>query len=128
MRYYTDTIPLPLAEKLKEKGMPLGSYVWMPNGMASRKDEANLAYFDDQLTPYCTYAEVFDWLMEKGWLAAIGREYDFANELVTERFEWGLEKVGCFSEHPEDGSGFCDTWHEAATEAIENALTLIQRL
>lgn len=72
-----------------------------------------------------TYAEVFDWLMEKGWFAAIGRKYDFVNVLVTERFEWGLEKVGCFSSQPEDGSGFCDSWHEAANAAIEKALTLI---
>lgn len=50
--YYTSQIPLPLAEKLKEKGMPDIEIVWNPI----------------RGKHYCfkTYAEVFDWLMEKG--------------------------------------------------------------
>lgn len=114
MKHYTDTIPLPLAEKLKEKGMPLGSYVYTPNGMVARKDEANLAYYDDQLVPYCDYGFVFDWLMSEKDIRLnvvikcdyLGRWYPVVNErtIFSDR---------CF-----------DTWHEAANAAIEKALTL----
>lgn len=103
MNYYTSTIPPTLAEKLKEKGCE------HPYAIPEQWE----------------YGFVFDWLMKKGWLVGIGREYDFANELVTERFDWGIDKVAPFSSHPDDGCGFCDTWHEAANAAIEKALTLI---
>lgn len=72
-----------------------------------------------------SYAEVFDWLMDKGWLVNIGREYDFANEQITDKFEWTVEKVGTFLSQPNIG-GWSGTWHEAANKAIEKALELIK--
>lgn len=45
-RYYTETIPVALAEKLKDKGMPIeteGENIWCPS-----------------------YAEVLDWFASKG--------------------------------------------------------------
>lgn len=53
MKYYTETIPLPLAEKLKEKGMPIKKAVHPERVI--------------------TYGRVFDWLMEKGTYIIIGK-------------------------------------------------------
>lgn len=114
MNRYTDTISVALAEKLKDKGMPLGSYVYMPNGMVSRKDEANLAYFDDQLIPYCTYADVFDWLMsEKRQYIWIEPHFRVSGDRFSFRINFSSDER------------IFDTWHETATKAIEKALTLI---
>lgn len=120
MKHYCETIPVTLAEKLKEKGMPLGSYVWLPNGMASRKDEANLAYFDDQLIPYCTYADVLDWMMERGYLIVILRSegrWCYWVGLTTDYDTYD-------DTYEIEGEDF-DTWHEAANAAIEKTLELI---
>lgn len=106
MKYYTSSIPSTLADKLKATGMPI------------EKESNNF------LCP--TYAEVFDWLMDKGWLVNIGREYDFANEEVTDKFEWAIEKVGYFSNQHGSANGWSGTWHEASNTAIENALELIK--
>lgn len=106
MKYYASSIPQDLAEKLKAAGMPIekeGNNIWCP-----------------------PYAEVFDWLMDKGWLVNIPREYDFANEQITDKFEWFIEKVGCFSNQHGSANGWSGTWHEAANKAIEKALELIK--
>lgn len=122
MKYYTDCISVTLAEKLKEKGMPItmSHHLYQPEPGVRGLVRANFKELDCP-----TYAQVFDWLMERGWLVDIGREYDFATEQVTERFEWAIEIVGYFSSQPDNGGGWCDTWHEAANAAIEKALTLI---
>lgn len=137
MKYYTELISTPLAEKLKEKGMPMelwnGTIQGMPYIIVTEK--SSFDWLDKELgnTPsevevrysIPTFGACFDWLMERGWLVDIGREYDFAAEQVTDKFDWAIEKVGCFSSQPDNGSGWCDTWHEAANAAIEKALTLI---
>ena len=118
MKYYTETIPVSLAEKLKEKGMPLGNYVWIPNGMASSKEEANLAYYDDQLVPYCNYAEVFDWLLDK---------HEAFVYVTCLRMDEGWQYCGGIWGYGIDMTfGWQTSWHEAANAAIEKALELIK--
>ena len=123
MKYYCECISVSLAEKLKEKGMPI-TYSNHPHQIAPDVKGIVMGNFKEIDCP--TFGACFDWLMsKKGWLISIGREYDFATEQVTERFEWAIDRVGCFSSQPDEGGGWCDTWHEAAEEAIEKALTLI---
>ena len=98
MKYFTATIPLDLAEKLKEKGMP------MP---------VNYADLPDGTLP--TFSFVFDWLMEEKIYISITQQWVYANGEAT---AW-IPVVNCHS------NGFYHTWHEAANAAIEKALTLI---
>lgn len=109
MNYFTATIPLPLAEKLKEKGMPMeeSRYGIFPHFVA--KD--GVMYFPP------TFASTFDWFMSKECEICIKiamyspTKFDWA---VTSHSHWGN-----FS------SVTYPTWHEAAEKAIEKALTLI---
>lgn len=120
MNYYASTIPITLAEKLKEKGY------WNP-GCTSTVQYDNACYSKDgrihndgviadwkDLLPAPTYAEVFDWLLEKGIIITI-RAYYFLNgergAWQPHYNHWGLKR--------------CESWHEAANVAIEKALTLI---
>lgn len=103
MKHYTDTIPLPLAEKLKEKGMPI------------RID------YDTERTD-ATYSACFDWLMEKKIIINI-EPYNADTNRNSIMFCWLLF-------HFKDGNHPCqkwhyETWHEAAEKAIEKALELI---
>lgn len=118
MKYYTETIPLPLAEKLKEKGMPvLIEQEWYPNGMPKAEKDCH--------KPMTKFCDVFDWLMQKGiniriesdWEFGDGDEFDVVTSLASDFF---VEKVG-MSPIYVDVKG----WHEAANAAIEKALTLI---
>lgn len=94
MNYYTDTISITLAEKLKEKGMPIekeGENTWCPS-----------------------YAEVFDWLMNRGQRVYIVKSKsgaDIWHGLVNDSLN----------------TLYYDTWHEAAEKAIEKALDLIKQ-
>lgn len=108
MKYYTETIPPTLAEKLKEKGMPIeteGNNIWCPS---------------------C--AEVFDWLMGKGLSTEVyGRAsgYDFVICKECDDATRGTRKSKPNYDGPNDG-GCWGTWHEAASAAIERALELIK--
>lgn len=118
MKYYTETIPLPLAEKLKEKGMPiLIEQEWYGNGMPKAEKDCH--------KPMTKFCEVFDWLMERGILIVIEPSWDFANEEITDMWNCDIVKVGAFSSQPETEISQHDTWHEAAEKAIEKALELI---
>lgn len=111
MKYFTDTISVTLAEKLKEKGMPVKiEQEWYLNGMAKAEKDCH--------KPMTKYCEVFDWLMEK--------------DIVMEQTRlFGLFHIRpiIFGENKElmPIKDFCKaaTWHEAAEAAIEKALTLI---
>lgn len=118
MKHYTETIPVALAGKIKEKGMPI---------------EMQSLYAQEALNVRgivkagiglrCpSYAEVFDWLMEKGLSCEITRHIDFAHEEVCPEWDWDIEKVGALRDSPQ---GYGNTWHEAAEAAIEKALELI---
>lgn len=122
MNCFTATIPLPIAKKLKEKGY------WNP-GCTISSQYNNACYFKDgrlyedgaiadweDIHPAPTYAEVFDWLMEKGIQILLFWDNDGRN-------------IGCDAEVWSSKSGFTElerkvTWHEAANAAIEMALTL----
>lgn len=101
MNYYTSQIPLTLAEKLKKKGI---------HQLRDSKMEGWLNSGDN-----ITYAEVFDWLINKGFDIII---YPSRNRIS------GLVKcyMPSIDGHPLD---FTKTWHEAANKAIEKALILI---
>ena len=64
-----------------------------------------------------TYAEVFDYLFEKGVLISICRYYDMADEMYEDGFEWEIDAKGYF--------GYGDTWVECANTAILKAIELI---
>lgn len=109
MNYYTATIPPTLAEKLKERGMPM-----MTNVSISIVEDKPVVDDNGEQWYRPTYAEVFDWLMEKGIMITIRAVYYLNGELggwQPHYNHWGLKK--------------CDSWHEAANAAIEKAITLI---
>ena len=108
MNYYTDHIPLSLAEKLKEKGMPIEMQPLYaqeaPNARGIVKAGVGL---------WCPpYAEVFDWLMEKDI-----RVYPVK---IKDSHLWHIiiNDTLCKTLY--------NTWHEAAEKAIEKALELIK--
>lgn len=108
MNYYTSTVPDTLAEKLKEKGMNIFvEQEWYDNGMPKAVKDCH--------KPMTKFCEVFDWLAEKDIYLSIMQQWVYADGEAT---AW-IPVVNCHS------NGFYDTWHEAATKAIEKALTLI---
>lgn len=99
MKYYTDTISIDLAKKLKEKGAPEVEWVYYNYGGI-------------KMTP--NYAEVFDWLMSEK------RQYVWIEphfRVSDERFSFRINSSS--------DERIFDTWYEAATKAIERALELI---
>lgn len=111
MSYYTSQISLPLAKKLKEKGMPIEMQPLYapeaPNARGIVKAGVGL---------WCPpYAEVFDWLMKEEIYITIER-----NILDPAHYHGEVFRYTRF-ETLADG----DTWHEAANAAIEKALELI---
>lgn len=107
MKHYTDTIPVTLAEELKEKGMPMLTSVSID--IVGGKNVVGEA--EDQW--YCpTYAEVFDWLMDKN----INIYLDSDNGL----WSWFIES-DCALKRTED----YPSWHEASNAAIKEALELM---
>ena len=105
MKYYTSQIPPSLAEKLKEKGM--------------RMDEGGKSMVDWKIP---TYADTIDWFMTEKNIAIILYR-------MTQTFRIALRKAnnGILIESiwDTDANDKNATWHEAAEEAIEKALTLI---
>lgn len=122
MKHYTETIPLELAKKLKEKGMPIEMQPLYapeaPNARGIVKAGVGL---------WCPpYAEVFDWLMEKGVFIFGFRRFDnwrwaYSSEW---RFRIELEDISQESVNGYLVNGY--TRHEAATKAIEKALEFIK--
>lgn len=107
MKHYTDIIPLDLAEKLKEKGMP---YIEID----CETYDSGTEYQRDEVWCNNTYAEVFDWLLEKGVVITIRADYYLNGEIagwIPHYNHWGMKR--------------CNAWHGAAEAAIEKALTLI---
>lgn len=105
MKHYTQTIPFSLAEKLKEKGMPiLIEQEWYPNGMPKAEKDCH--------KPMTKYCEVFDWLMERG------KEIEIFYVPARGVYMYGI------APSPDYQIGG-NTWHEAANAAIEKALELI---
>ena len=69
-----------------------------------------------------TWAEVFDFLSEKGMLVSISRSYDYGEECFTEGYDWlvdceeTLRKVEC---------GYASSWERAAEEAVIKCLKML---
>lgn len=66
-----------------------------------------------------TYAEVFDYMSERGMLISISRYYDFGNECFGDGYDWSIDceytlRMGEF--------GYSETWIEAANSAIKCCL------
>ena len=104
MNYFTATIPLPLAEKLKKKGM---------HQLRDSRMEGWLNSGDN-----ITYAEVFDWLMKKGVLMEQTHLFgEFCMRPIMFNSDGEIMPIAHYYK--------CNSWHEAAEAAIEKALTLI---
>lgn len=120
MKYYTEIIPVTLAEKLREKGMPIDiDCDTFDSGTEYQKEEW-----------WCnnTYAEVFDWLMGEGLSTEVygrGAGYDFVICKECDDATRGTRKSKPNYDGPNDG-GCWDSWHGAANAAIEMALKLIK--
>lgn len=105
MKYYCECISVPLAEKLKEKGMP---YIDIDCDTYNSGTE----YQRDEVWCNNTYAETFDWLMSRD--IRIHLLYVPKSDLQDEVWR-GIVGLDIFE----------GTWHKAAEAAIEKALTLI---
>lgn len=108
MNYFTATISVPLAEKLKEKGMPL-----------EYKFAIRCLFMSlDKMKPICpTYGKVFDWLLSDKKLAVCMDINPDKNGDVWGTYISFDDRYIQLQVEP--------TWHEAAEAAIEKALTLI---
>ena len=62
-----------------------------------------------------TYADVFDFLSDKGMLISISRYYDFGNECFGDGYDWSVD---CENTLRSGATGDADTWIEAANQAI----------
>ena len=68
-----------------------------------------------------TYAEVFDYLSDKGMLISISRYYDFVNECFADGYDWSID---CEYTLRDGATGDADTWIEAANQAINACIDL----
>ncbi len=66
-----------------------------------------------------TWAEVFDFLSEKGMLVSISRSYDFGEECFTEGYDWWVD---CEETLRMGEVGYARTWERAAKEAVMKCL------
>lgn len=119
MSYYTATIPPTLAEKLKEKGMPIKEqplYAQVaPNARGIVKAGVGLR---------CpSYAEVFDWLIGEGIHIRIIPCREVKKLYGTQWvWSWFINKI---TQPSTNSDNYWMNWHEAANAAIEKALELI---
>lgn len=68
-----------------------------------------------------TYAEVFDFLSDKGMLISISRYFDFGNECFGDGYDWCID---CENTLRSGATGDADTWIEAANQAINACIDL----
>lgn len=106
MKHYTDTIPVELGYLLEDKGM----------NVKCLQEVAGAG--TDEIPPYgqkvlTTYAEVFDWLMEKSVKIYLDSDSGL--------WAWFIE-----SDYDLKRTEDYPSWHEAANAAIEKALELIK--
>ena len=69
-----------------------------------------------------TYAEVFDYLAEKGALISISKFYSIAKEGFGDGYDW---MVDLENTHHSGASGEGDTWEQAARYAILAAINIL---
>lgn len=114
MKYFCDTIPLPLAEKLKEIGMPI-PVEFIPNYLGDPEGETI-----SKIVPP-SFAFVFDWLMEKGYRIVI-KALPVNDPVLWYAYITTMAPDYDFVAYTIDYL----SWHEAANAAIEKALELIK--
>lgn len=68
-----------------------------------------------------TYAEVFDFLSDKGMLISISRYYDFGNECFGDGYDWSVD---CENTLRSGVTGDADTWIDAANQAMNACIDL----
>lgn len=68
------------------------------------------------------WAEVFDFLSEKGMLVSISRSYDFAEECFTEGYDW---QIDCEKTLRAGAFGYASSWDRAAEEVVMKCLEIL---
>lgn len=124
MKYYCEYISVPLAEKLKEKGMSI-TYSNHPHQIGPDIRGIVMGNFKEIDCP--TFGACFDWLMSRGFACEVygrGSGYDYVIVKECNDATRGTNLAHNNYEGPNGGACW-DTWHEAAEKAIEKALTLI---
>ena len=110
MKHYTDTISKDLAEKLKEKGMPVEIVC----------DNTVEHSYPPEYHCETMFCEIFDWLETKG--IGIGIKHHWSG-IVYQGYDWQVCQFDkSITPYFDTAYG---TWHEVAEAAIEKALTLI---
>lgn len=110
MKYYTSTISTDLAKKLKEKGMRIITVI--------RENYLEGGYYPPEIiTP--VYAEVFDWLIEKGIYISV------SHLGILRGKQPYYEAYMNWNNTANEKTYTKKTWYSAANAAIEKALTLI---
>lgn len=69
-----------------------------------------------------TWAEVFDFLSEKGMLVSISRSYDYGEECFTEGYDW---LVDCEETLRKVERGYASSWKRAAEKAVIKCLGML---
>ena len=69
-----------------------------------------------------TWAEVFDFLSEKGMLVSISRSYDFGEECFVDGYEWSVD---CENTLRSGISGDQIIWEKAAEDAVIKCLEML---
>lgn len=128
MKYYCECISVPLAEKLKEKGMPMEAWQGWATPYISVIENSEYDWLDfapqmvERRYSIPTFGACFDWFLNKGIHIRIESDWDTETQIVTKlACGFYIEKVGMRPIYVD-----CPTWHEAAEKAIEKALELIK--
>lgn len=128
MKYFTEPVHHELAIKLHEKGMEFKELFKVEPGMTFLTVEivsSDYNPLDDLSYPSVhlekryiipTYAEVFDWLMNKGVHVVISDGIVDGGKTAY---------LGKSARYSVELTPLCDTWQEAADKAIEKTLEMI---
>ena len=119
MRYFTEKVPFKLAKLLKEAGYPQ-DLRGVANAYSGDGSPYNI-YQKDNFVAAPSYAHVFDWLLEKGYIVLI------APRISPVAYRPGDKITGwqgwVNAEILSDG----ESWEWAADYAIINTLKLLSR-
>ena len=69
-----------------------------------------------------TWAEVFDFLSEKGMLVSISRSYDFGEECFVDRYDWFVDRENTLRSGL---TGDSIRWEKAAEDAVMKCLEIL---
>ena len=68
-----------------------------------------------------TWAEVFDFLSEKGMLVYISRAYSYTEECFIDGYDWAAD----YYDIDDTMVGYARTWERAAEDAVMNCLEML---